>query len=193
MSVLDPLSWAIILMIIGCGLVVLEIFIPSGGVLGFLALVAIVASVIAAFRRDLTTGFGFVAVSLIGVPVLVGLAFKYWPYTPMGKAFLGELPDEEEIRPEDPRRELVGRLGVAKSKMLPSGSVSIDGRMIDAVSSGAAIDPGQTIVVVEVRGNRVVVRPADDTDIRQQPGVAQEFLNTPVEELGMDSIEDPLA
>lgn len=193
MSGLDPLSWAIILMIIGCGLVVLEIFIPSGGVLGFLALVAIIASVFAAFRRDVTTGFGFIAVSLIGVPVVVGLAFRYWPYTPMGKAFLGELPDEEEIRPEDPRRELVGRLGIAKSKMLPSGSVSIDGRMIDAVTTGVAIDPGQTIVVVEVRGNRVVVRPADDGDIRQQPGIAKDFLETPVEDLGIESIDDPLA
>ena len=193
MSALDPLSWAILLMIIGCGLVVMEIFIPSGGVLGFLSLVAIVGGVVMAFRNSATTGFAFIAITLIGVPMVIGLAFKYWPQTPMGRAFLGELPDEHEIRPHDPRRALVGHLGIAKSKMLPSGSVEIDGRLIDAVSQGSAIDPGQAIVVVEVRGNRVVVRAADDDEIKQQSGFAENLLDTPAEELGIDTLEDPLA
>lgn len=193
MGTMDPLSWAVVLMVIGFGLVVLEVFIPSGGVLGFFSVMAIVASVYFAFQRSTSIGFGFVMASLVGVPVVVGLAFKYWPHTPMGKAFLGELPDESEIRPYDPRRDLVGRLGIAKSKMLPSGSVSVDGRYVDAVSNGSAIEAGQTVIVVEVRGNRVVVRPADDDDLRQQPGIAQDFLETPVEDLGIDSIDDPLA
>ena len=193
MSALDPLSWAILLMIIGCGLVVLEVFIPSGGILGFLSIVAICGSIFMAFRRDMSTGFSFVLVTLIGVPTVIGLAFRIWPQTPMGKAFLGELPNESEIRPNDPRRDLVGRLGIAKSKMLPSGSVSVDGRYVDAVSNGAAIEPGQTVVVIEVRGNRVVVRPADEEDVRGQPGLAKDFLDTPVEDLGIESIDDPLA
>ena len=193
MSALDPLSWAILLMIIGCGLIVLEVFLPSGGILGFLSVVAIVGSIFMAFRRDMTAGLSFIGITLVGVPTLIGLAFKYWPYTPMGKAFLGELPDEEEVRPNDWRRDLVGKTGVAKSRMLPSGSVFVDGRMVDAVSKGAAIDEGEPIVVVEVSGNRVVVRKADEQEARQKPGYAENLLETPVEELGLDSLEDPLA
>ena len=78
----------------------------------------------------------------------------------MGKAFLGELPSEEDVLPEDPRRALMGRVGVARTKMLPSGAVEIDGQMIDAVTQGQAIEPGTYVVVSEVRANRVVVRPA---------------------------------
>lgn len=193
MNALDPLSWAILLMLLGCGLVVLEVFIPSGGILGFLSAVAIVTSIVMAFRHDSTMGVGFIVVTLVAVPALLVLAFKYWPMTPMGKAFLGELPDEEEVKPHDPRRALVGRVGVAKSKMLPSGSISIDGRIIDAMSQGQAIDAGQPVVVVEVRANRVVVRPADAQEARQRSEYSRDVLSTPVEELGFDSLEDPLA
>lgn len=193
MLALDPLSWAILLMLIGCGLVVMEVFVPSGGVLGFLSAMAIVASVVMAFRRDSTTGISFIVVTLVAVPAVIALAFKYWPMTPMGKAFLGELPDEAEVRPSDPRRELVGRVGIAKSKMLPSGSISIDGRLIDAMSQGQAIDMGQSVVVVEVRANRVVVRPADPQEAQQRSEYSRDVLSTPVEELGLDSLEDPLA
>jgi membrane-bound serine protease (ClpP class) len=126
------------------------------------------------------------------VPTLVALAFKYWPRTPMGKAFLGELPTDEEVLPEDPRRALLGHVGVARSKMLPSGTVEIDGQMIDAVSQGQAIEPGTYVVVAEVRANRVVVRPAGK-DQRPTHHHPSDVLSRPIEELGIDSLEDPLA
>jgi hypothetical protein len=77
--------------------------------------------------------------------------------------------------------------------MLPSGSISIDGRLIDAMSQGQAIDVGQPVVVVEVRANRVVVRPADAAEAQQRSDYTRDVLSTPVEELGFDSLEDPLA
>ena len=139
MNLLDPIGWAIVLLVVGCGLLVLEVFIPSGGLLSFLAFVAVVASMIVAFNHNVTTGLSFTAIALLAVPVAIGLAFKLWPRTPMGKAILGELPSEEETRPDDPRRSLVGRVGVAQSLMLPSGAVLIDGKLIDAVSQGIAL------------------------------------------------------
>lgn len=193
MSTLDPLTWAVILMIVGCGLVVLEVFIPSGGILSFCSAIALIASVVMAFRHNATAGISFVLLTIVAVPSTIGLAFKYWPYTPMGKAFLGELQSSEELKPEDTRRELVGKLGIAKSKMLPSGSVQIEGKYIDAISQGAAIDIGQAVVVVEVRANRVVVRPADDEEASRVERDPRDVFSTPIEELGMDSFDEPLS
>ena len=35
---LDPLlAWSILLLVVGCSLIVLEVFIPSGGMIGILA------------------------------------------------------------------------------------------------------------------------------------------------------------
>ncbi|QDS97625.1 NfeD family protein [Adhaeretor mobilis] len=190
MTLFDPLGWAIIFMLLGCGLIVLEVFIPSGGVISFFAVVALVASLVMAFRRDLTTGLSFIMISLVAVPSVVGLAFKAWPHTPMGRSFLGELPDEEDSKPHDARRALVGRVGVARTKMLPSGSVLVDDQLLDAVSQGRAIDPGQAIVVVEVSSNRVVVRAAQQHEAAGLATSQKELLTKPLEEFGLEGIDE---
>jgi membrane-bound ClpP family serine protease len=192
MNALDPLAWATLLMILGCVLVALEVFIPSGGVLSLLAAAALIGSVLIAFRRGPVTGFAFTVTMLVAVPAALTLAIKYFPKTPMGRAILGELPKEEEVRPEDPRRALIGRVGVARSKMLPSGAIEIDGQMVDAMSQGQVIEPGQYVVVVEVRGNRVVVRPAEK-DEQSRHARPDDLLSRPIEELGIESLDDPLA
>jgi membrane-bound serine protease (ClpP class) len=194
-SILDPIAWSILLMVAGCALVVLEVFIPSGGIIAILSAIAFIVSILLAFQTSPTTGptvgFIFAAFTVFAVPTLIALAFKFWPKTPMGKAFLGELPTEEEVLPHDPRRALLGRVGVARSKMLPSGTVEIDGQMIDAVSQGQAIEPGTYVVINEVRANRVVVRPAgkDQRPGHQNPN---DLLSRPIEELGIESLDDPL-
>ncbi len=188
----DPLGWAILLMVLGCLLVVLEVFIPSAGILSLMAAAALIGSILIAFREGPATGFTFTATVIFVVPVVVTLAFKYWPKTPMGKAILGEPPTEDEVRPEDPRRALVGRVGIARSKMLPSGAVEIDGQMIDAMSQGQVIEPGQYVTVVEVRANRVVVRPTDQ-DVAAHDRQSDDLLSRPIEELGIESLDDPLA
>jgi membrane-bound serine protease (ClpP class) len=196
MDALPEIAWAILLMTVGCVLVVLEVFIPSGGIISILAAVSFIVSIFIAFQPSpttgMTTGLVFTATTVLAVPTLIALAFKYWPKTPMGKAFLGELPTEEEVLPQDPRRALLGRVGIARSKMLPSGAVEIDGQMVDAVTQGQAIEPGTYVVVSEVRANRVVVRPAGKDQRPSHPNPS-DVLSRPIEELGIDSLEDPLA
>jgi membrane-bound serine protease (ClpP class) len=196
MDVIPDIAWAMLLLVIGCALVVLEVFVPSGGVIGILSAVAFIGSIVIAFQPSATTGptvgFVFTAVTVFAVPTLVALAFKIWPKTRIGKAFLGELPSEADVLPEDTRRSLIGRVGVTRTKMLPSGAVEVDGQIIDAVTQGQAIEPGTYVVVSEVRANRVVVRPAgkDQRPTHENPS---DVLSRPIEELGIESLDDPLA
>jgi membrane-bound serine protease (ClpP class) len=196
MDVIPDIAWAILLLLIGFALVVLEVFIPSGGIIAILSGVALIAALVMAFQESSTTGpmvgFFFALVTVFAVPSIIALAFKLWPKTPMGKAFLGELPSEKDVLPEESRRVLVGHVGIARTKMLPSGAVEIDGQMIDAVTQGQAIEPGTYVVVAEVRANRVVVRPAgkDQRPGHQNPS---DLLSRPIDELGIESLDDPLA
>jgi membrane-bound serine protease (ClpP class) len=194
--VIPDIAWAILLLVLGCALVVLEVFIPSGGIISILSAVAFITSILIASWDGPTTGpatgLAFAAITVFAVPTLVAVAFKYWPKTRMGKAFLGELPRENEVVPEDPRRALIGRVGIARSKMLPSGAVEIDGQMVDAMTHGQAIEPGAYVVVVEVRANRVVVRPAAK-DQRPSHLEPKDLLSRPIDELGIDSLDEPLA
>ncbi|MEX2172132.1 MAG: NfeD family protein [Pirellulales bacterium] len=192
MNALDPIAWAFLLMLLGCALMVLEVFIPSAGILGFLSATSFLAAIYFAFQRGSGTGLSFSLGLMVVVPVVLSFAFKYLPYTPIGKALLGTLPTDEEVLTSDPRKALVGRVGIARSKMLPSGAVEIDGQMIDAVTQGLPIDPGQYVEVIEVRGNRVVVRPAAEGQ-RPQQADPRDVLSQPLDELGIEGFDEPLA
>ena len=52
---------------------------------------------------------------------------------------------------------LVGSEGDVLTALRPAGSITVEGRRIDAVSVGEFIDKGARICVIEVEGNRVVV------------------------------------
>lgn len=190
---LDPLAWAAILMLLGVSLAVLEIFVPSGGVIGFLSITSVLAAIGLAFYRGPWYGLSFLGMAVLALPSVLVAALHYWPETPMGRRIMLGAPKSEEVLPEDDERRflksLVGRMGQAKSLMLPSGAVLIDGHHVDALSEGMAIEKGQWVQVVEVRGTRVVVRP---TDKPPEPA-ADDPLSRPIESLGLDSFEEPLA
>ncbi len=191
MNALDGLSIAILLAVIGSLLVVAEVFFPSGGVLGFLSAAAFIGAVYSAYTSGgLITGLTFAAVEVVLAPLLIFFTFAYLPKTPMGKVLIGAAPTGEEARPVDSHETIVGRVGVARTKMLPAGSIEIDGRMLDAVSQGQAIDPGEYVKIIESSGNRVVVRRAGP-DERPDAGspTADNPLNRPAEELGLESFD----
>lgn len=192
-NVIGPLETAALLFVVGGCLLVAEVFFPSGGVLGFCSAAAFIAAVWFAFDGGgVTYGLSFALAEVIGAPLLLYFAFKYLPYTPLGKTLVGDAPTADEVAPDESRHELVGRVGVARSKMLPSGAVEIEGRVLDAVSQGRPIDPGQYVKVVEVRGNRVVVRPASTGERPSREAAdPSDLLTKPLEDLGID--DDPLA
>jgi membrane-bound serine protease (ClpP class) len=163
---MEPWIWAVILLAAGLGLSVLEVFLPSGGIISFLAAAAVLAAIIVAFREGSGTGLTILSIAIVAIPIVVALALRFWPKTAIGRRMLLSSPEGDEILSDNPRHRylkgLVGRVGVAKSKMIPSGAVSIDGRTIDALSEGFPIEIGQRVRVIEARGNRVVVRPMTD-------------------------------
>jgi membrane-bound ClpP family serine protease len=165
---MDPWVWAILLLALGTGLAVMEIFFPSAGILGFLSAVSLLAAIVMGFREGPVAGILILLGAAVGLPAAIVLGFKYWPKTAMGRRVLLTALTSEDVLPDDPERELlkglIGRVGRAKSKMLLSGVITIDGRTVDAVSESMPIEVGQAVRVVQVRGHGVVVRPID-----QQP------------------------
>ena len=159
---MDPWVWAVLLLVSGIGLAVLEIFFPSAGILGFLSASSILASIILGFTHSPTAGFIILAVAVGGVPTAIVLGFKWWPHTAMGRRVMLISPRSEDVLPNDPKTEhlksLVGQIAETRCKMLPSGAVVIEGRTVDAISEGMPIEAGQQVRVIEVKGGRVVVR-----------------------------------
>jgi len=162
---MTALLWVGALLLVGLGMMVLEVFLPAGGVLGFLSLVAIVAAVVLAFvEHGAAWGMGVMAVAFAAVPAVLAVAFRRFPDTPLGRRVLPPPPGPDDVVPAADRRrrlkELVGRRGRAASELLPWGTVEIAGERLDAVSETGPVAAGVEIEVAAVQGMAVVVRPA---------------------------------
>ncbi|SRR6056297_276978 len=170
----------------------LEFFIPSGGVIGIIAVAVLIAAVVIAFMDSVQMGLGVLIFAMLLVPTAFGVMIRVWPKTPMGKTMLGP-PMVEQKRAI--YAEYLNQVGVAKSNLLPSGQIEVDGRRLDAVSTGVPIDRGTVVEIVSIDGNRIHVRPTDRAlpGKETQPEASLPTLETPVESLGLDDFSDPLA
>jgi membrane-bound ClpP family serine protease len=190
----SPLVIAVILLALGLAIVVLELFVPSGGILAIVAAAAIVGSIVAALmHEDRTWGMSFAVAEVLIVIGGLALIVKWWPNSSIGRRIAPELPREEEILPDNQSlKQLVGKVGYAKSMMLPSGAVVVEGRTVNAISEGMAIDAGEAVKVIEVRGNRIVVRKVEIAEQPQKARREDDLLSRPIEELGLEGLGESL-
>lgn len=186
---MPPIAWSLILLALGAVVIATELFLPSAGLLGVLATILVISGIVLAFMQSPAAGAVVLLATVMAIPGLLMLLVKLWPSTPIGRRILLGARKSDEVLPDDDHRralrELVGRRGVALTPMLPSGIVRIDGRNWDATCEGLAVEAGQKVSVVAIRGNRVYVQPYDpsedvETDFRDDP------LGKPASELGLD-------
>jgi membrane-bound ClpP family serine protease len=191
---MDYWVWAVLLLVLGLCLGIMEVFFTSAGLLAFLSAASIIAAVIMAFQQGQVAGFIILILAGAGMPTAVVLAFKYWPRTAIGRRVLLSAPSSEDVLPEDQNKErlkdLVGRTAKAKSKMLPSGVVIVDGRNVEAVSEGMPIEVGQEVRIVQVRGKRLVVRPVE---LDAPSETSQDPMRRPIDAIIEDPFEEPPA
>ena len=160
---MTTLVWVVALLVLGLAVMVLEVFVPSGGILGFVSILALVSAVATAFLEQGTTaGMAALAVVVLAVPAVLSVAFRWFPETPLGRRVLPPAPEAADVLPDPERRrhlrDLIGHTGRTGSELLPWGSVEIDGEIVDAMSEGGPLEAGIAIEVVGVQGTAVVVR-----------------------------------
>lgn len=175
--------WSILLLVVGLAVMVLEVFVPSGGVLGFVSFAALVAAVATAFAEQGTlAGFTVLGAAIVLVPSVLLAAFRWFPSTTLGRRVLPPPPDVADIVPHREAREavrgLVGRRGIVVSELVPWGTVQVSGRVVEAMSEGGVIAGGTEVDVVGTEGTGVVVRRCEAGVERPAPG---EVIPPPLE------------
>ena len=190
---MDIWIWPILLLVLGLGLAFLEIFFPTAGILAFFAGSALLGAILLGFKSGTSVGLTMTFVVVIGVPSLLAFGFRWWPHTRVGRQVLLDAPRAEDVLPDEPQRRqlksLVGRLGRARCRMLPSGAVNVDGQTLDATSEGMVIEAGQTVRVIKIESNRLVVR-AVEGEIPNPK--AENPLERPIDSVAADPFGEPL-
>lgn len=164
---MDNLTLAYVLIGFGIVLLAAELFLPTGGILFGVAMVAELAGVgmIFAYGEE-SSGW----IALCGVFVLIplfGAAMLYvWPRTPLGRRLIQQVEESEQTTVASmpvvqEMAELRGRFGRTLSPLRPSGTVDFDGRRVDVITEGMMVAAGQWVRCIDVKAGKVVVRPAE--------------------------------
>ena len=167
---MSTLAWPLLLLAFALILLVAEIFIPSGGMIGLLALSCLVLSLWQAFRQSFELGLKFLLADFLLMPMAFALAVHLWPKTPLGKRVLLARPSPEEIEVSHSSERLdhlIGQLGRALTPLRPSGLVDFDGRRFDGLSEEGLIPSGALVRAVRVRGGQLIVRTAPDPTLNE--------------------------
>ncbi|MEM6553371.1 MAG: hypothetical protein AAF750_14740 [Planctomycetota bacterium] len=160
------LVWAIALMGTAIVMLVIEVFVPSGGILGVLAGIAAIASVVCFFWVNQTAGVIALMLTLLATPFALYFLLKALPYTPIFR--LAALDDDGVSKGRAYALENApqpGQLGSAETNLRPSGSCVIDGRKHDALAVGPWIERGQRVLVIGFSTGQVQVRLATQDDL----------------------------
>jgi membrane-bound ClpP family serine protease len=163
------LFWPIVLMSLGLVLMVAEVFVPSGGIIGILAVGLLGVSVWQAFAISTVVGLRFLLALLVLVPGVIALGLYLWPRMPVAKSAFLRAPTAEDIEPErhgPPLAALIGQYGRALTPLRPAGTVDFEGRRLDGIAEEGLIPAGALIRAVKVQGPRIIVRIADDAAVQ---------------------------
>jgi len=165
------LLWGLVLLGVAVLLGILELFLPSGGLIAVTAGIAALAGVVFLFRYDPTWGvIGLIGVLVFG-PIGFFVGLNVWTKTPIGRRFIGEPSEaeeqarlEQEQRQADERLALVGLEGETITPLHPVGLVQIGDRRYDAHAETSMIEMGQRVRVSSVDGMHIKVRPAGEAE-----------------------------
>jgi len=145
----------------------LELLVPSGGILGLLSALAAIASVAAMFTYDPLWGMATLASFVVLGPLAIWFAIRLWTQSPLARKMILQATESDATPQDEPPTApsgaaagdaLVGLEGVSVTPLRPVGFVRIDGRRIDAVADFGVIESDRPIVVVGVGDNAVRVR-----------------------------------
>jgi membrane-bound serine protease (ClpP class) len=162
-------GWEELLLIAaGAVLLALEVLvIPGFGVAGALGIAALLGGLALSLvgAQDsyavLMDAALRVVLSLLAAIVASLVMLRFLPRTRLGHRLVldqGLSAHEGYASAPESDHRLLGRRGRASTPLHPAGIAEIDGERVDVVSTGEPIDIGETIEVIRVDGNRVVVR-----------------------------------
>ncbi|MBI1311477.1 hypothetical protein GC176_09230 [bacterium] len=158
----------VLLVTVGLAALVGELMIPSAGILTVVALGCLGGSAWCAWQAwyakgNLVAWWSYVGAVLFLMPTAISATLYILPRTSFGQELFAAPQSAEELTPfQDEGQKLhslINQHGHTQNLFSPGGMVQIGRDRFHAESEGMMIDPDTEVVVVGVKGNRLVVCP----------------------------------
>ena len=161
------IMWLIfaVFLFVACAIIlVLEIFVPSFGLLSLIAIGALAGGVAIFFNSGTAVGWLGIGIAVVVIPIVWIVTYRIFPKTRFGKSvILGKVkrdkgdavPDTNELK------SLMGAVGVVLSPLRPVGMGNFDGRRVECVAETGYIEKGSKVQVISVEATQLTVRLTD--------------------------------
>ena len=162
-----PILWTFLFLCLTFIVAVLEVFLPSGGIFAVLALAFLITSIVFSFQANVFFGSFYTFVVCLLVPVFLWCALRIWPNTWIGRRILLTPEEDPALIPDEEQqilKQLIGKHGIAKSKMLLGGLIDIEGNRYSAISDTEPIEAGEPICVIRIEGTSIIIRKLNLTE-----------------------------
>lgn len=147
-------------MILGYGLLVLEMYIPGFGAPGILGVVLAILGLVF-MQPTAMQALIIVAiyVALLSIALVICLRTASKGRFANSRFVLKETATSRQAGDENELSAYIGKSGIAHTAMRPAGIAEFDGAKLNVVSEGEFIEKGMAVRVVCIEGKRIVVAP----------------------------------
>ncbi len=154
------ITFAVLLLVFCAILLVVEIFVPSLGLLTVMAVLCLAGGLYIFFQMSATVGWIGVWTAVVLIPVVWIVVYKLLPKTKLGRILelhhalkgISAVPDQEKMN------ALNGKTGTVISPLRPVGMCQIDGKKVVCVSDSGFVEKQEQVKVIHVEGNKITVR-----------------------------------
>jgi len=147
----------VILLLVGLLLLVVEMFIPGFGVCGITGIVLLIVSAVLAVLH-VPYGLIFVGLEVAVIALIIYLTVVFMKR----RQLHGHLIMKDTLNEDAPSafdlKGFVGREGVVKTVLKPSGEVDFNGVIMEALSEGQYLEKGAKVKVRDICDNKLIVR-----------------------------------
>lgn len=149
----------IAIFILGVIFIIIEILTPTIGLLAGIGVIAILYSLILAMGGDINAIF-MMAISLIVSIIIFAIIIKKLPSSKLWKKIIltNTSSNEQGFVSSLDYSTYLNKKGIVITELRPSGSIDVDGQLLDVVSEGNYIKKGEQVRIIKIEGMRIVVR-----------------------------------
>ncbi len=162
---------AVFLFLLGLVMIAVEVFVVPGVAFVGVAGIALVITSLGLVTLDRwpTTGHEWIGLgqtlttfglSLVAAVIGAICLTYYLPSIPYANRMVLKPPPEESVAEKAasvPSR-LLGAIGVSVTTLRPSGKAQFGDEFLDVVAEGDYVEPGKRLQIIEIEGNRIVVK-----------------------------------
>ncbi|QQE11623.1 hypothetical protein JD969_19395 [Planctomycetota bacterium] len=159
------LIWGIVLIAVALVLFVIELLIPTAGIVAILSILSLIIGIAFLFNFNTLVGTIACLLTLFAIPFLIGFGIKIWPHTFIAKWVTlknekkAESKTEELLFSEVTHDLQPGMIGETITPLRPVGTCVFNKHRIECIAEAGIIDQNTKVEITLIDGMQIKVKP----------------------------------